>query len=92
MRALGLESKIGSLSAGKQADIILINTNDLNLFPVHNLESVVFHANGSNVDTVMIGGKVLKRNGKLKYRGIGKKKELLARSGRKILKGMKLAP
>ena len=92
-RALGLESKIGSLSAGKQADIILINTNDLNLFPVHNpLESVVFHANGSNVDTVMIGGKVLKRNGKLKYRGIGKKKELLARSGRKILKGMKLAP
>ena len=92
-RALGLESKIGSLSPGKQADIILINTNDLNLFPVHNpLESVVFHANGSNVDTVMIGGKVLKRNGKLKYRGIGKKKELLARSGRKILKGMKLAP
>ena len=41
-RALGLDSKIGSLSPGKQADIILINTNDLNLFPVHNpLESVV---------------------------------------------------
>ena len=91
-RALGLESKIGSLSPGKQADIILINTNDLNLFPVHNpLESVVFHANGSNVDTVMIGGKVLKRNGKLKYRGIGKKKDLLARSGQRILKGMSLA-
>ena len=72
--------------------LILINTNDLNLFPVHNpLESIIFHANGSNVDTVMVGGKVLKQNGKLKYRNIEKKKELLARSGRRILKGMKLA-
>lgn len=91
-KALGLGDKVGSLTPGKEADIILINTNDLNLFPVHNpLESIIFHANGSNVDTVMVGGKVLKQNGKLKYRNIEKKKELLARSGRRILKGMKLA-
>tara|TARA_A100001037_G_scaffold46770_1_gene38217 strand:+ start:378 stop:1733 length:1356 start_codon:yes stop_codon:yes gene_type:complete len=91
-RALGLDKKVGSLKPGKQADIILIDTNDLNLFPVHNpVESIVFHANGSNVDTVMVAGKILKQNKKLKYRGLDQKKEQLARSGRKILKGVKLA-
>lgn len=91
-RALGLDRKIGSLKPGKQADIILLDGRDLNLFPVHNpIESVVFHANGGNVDTVMIAGKILKQNKKLKFRGLDKKMDLLARSGRKILKGVKLA-
>ena len=87
--ALRLDHKIGSLAPGKKADIILINKNDLNIFPVHNpIESVVFQANSSNVDTVIINGKVKKRKGRLLYRGLPKKKELLTRSGRKILKGI----
>jgi 5-methylthioadenosine/S-adenosylhomocysteine deaminase len=91
-RAMGLDRKIGSLKPGKQADIILINGNDLNLFPVNNpVESIVFQANGSNVDTVMVGGRILKRNGKLRYRGLREKMEELAKSGRRILKGVKLA-
>jgi cytosine/adenosine deaminase-related metal-dependent hydrolase len=90
-KALNLDKKVGSLKPGKQADLIFINKNDLNLFPVHDpIESIVFQANGSNVDTVMIAGKIKKKGGKLTYRGIEKKKELLARSGRKILKGLKL--
>ena len=90
-RAMGLDRKVGSLKVGKQADIILINGNDLNLFPVHNpIESVVFHAHGGNVDTVMIAGKIKKQNGKLKYRGLRGKMDELARSGRRILKGIKL--
>jgi 5-methylthioadenosine/S-adenosylhomocysteine deaminase len=89
-KALRLDKKIGSLKPGKQADLILINKNDLNLFPVNNaVEAVVFHANGSNVDTVMIAGKIRKRNGKLNYRGIEKKKALLARSSQRILRGFK---
>ena len=87
--ALRLDQKIGSLTPGKQADIILINKNDLNIFPVHNpLESIVFQANGSNVDTVMINGNLKKRRGKMLYRNLTKKKELLFQSGRRILKGM----
>jgi cytosine/adenosine deaminase-related metal-dependent hydrolase len=90
-KALNLDKKVGSLKPGKQADLIFINKNDLNLFPVHDpIESIVFQANGSNVDTVMIAGKIKKKGGKLTYHGIEKKKELLARSGRKILKGLKL--
>ena len=89
-KALKLDRKVGSLKPGKQADIILINKNDLNLFPVNNaVEAVVFHANGSNVDTVIISGKIKKRNGKLAYRGIEKKKILLARSSQRILKDIK---
>ena len=91
-RALGLDKKVGSLKPGKQADIVMLNGKDLNLFPVNNpIESVVFHAHGGNVDTVMIAGKIAKQNGKLKYRGLEKKMDQLARSGRKILKGVKLA-
>jgi cytosine/adenosine deaminase-related metal-dependent hydrolase len=89
---MGLDKKIGSLKPGKQADIIMIDGKDLNLFPVNNpIETVVFQANSGNVDTVMVAGKILKQNKKLKYRRLEKKMELLARSGRKILKGINLA-
>ena len=85
-RALGLEDRIGSLAPGKAADLILIDTSHINLFPVHDpVESVVFHANPSNVDTVMIGGRIVKRGGRLRYRGLRAKQETLARSGRRIL-------
>ena len=91
-RAMGLDKKVGSLKPGKQADITMLNGNDLNLFPVNNpIETVVFHAHAGNVDTVMVAGKILKQNKKMKYRGLEKKMEQLARSGRKILKGVKLA-
>ena len=91
-KAMGLDKRVGSLKPGKQADIIFINGNALNLFPVHNpIESVVFHAHGGNVDTVMIAGKIQKQNGKLKYRGLRGKMDELAKSGRRILKGVKTA-
>ena len=90
-KALKLDKKVGSLKPGKQADIILINKNDLNLFPVNKpLESIVFQANGSNVDTVMIAGRILKKNGKILYRELQKKKELLAGSTHRILRGLSI--
>ncbi len=85
-RALGLEDRIGSLAPGKAADLILIDGSHINLFPVHDpVESVVFHANPSNVDTVMIGGRIVKRGGRLRHRGLRAKQEALAKSGRRIL-------
>jgi cytosine/adenosine deaminase-related metal-dependent hydrolase len=65
-RMLGLDHRIGSLTPGKQADIVLIGTRRLNMIPVHDpVASIVFHANAADVDTVMVAGKLRKRGGAL---------------------------
>ncbi|TPP05032.1 amidohydrolase family protein [Rhizobium glycinendophyticum] len=65
-RVAGLEHKTGSLAEGKQADIVIINANDINLYPSANaLGTVAAAADRGNVETVIIGGIVRKRDGKL---------------------------
>lgn len=60
----GLEKRTGSLTPGKQADVVLIRTKDLNIYPVNNAIGTVVHAaERSNVDTVIIGGRLRKRDG-----------------------------
>jgi len=62
----GLQAKIGSLTPGKQADLILINAGDINLYPNGNAFGTVVHATErSNIDTVMIGGRTVKQHGKV---------------------------
>jgi 5-methylthioadenosine/S-adenosylhomocysteine deaminase len=64
--ACGLEDKIGTLTPGKQADIILIRADDVNTFPVIDpIGTVVASADTSNVDTVLVAGQVRKRGGRL---------------------------
>lgn len=65
-RALGIEHSVGSLTPGKKADIVLLASKDSNLFPVHNpLFSAGQMAHAGNVDTVLVDGKVVKRNRQL---------------------------
>lgn len=67
-RALMLEDRIGSISVGKQADLTLIRADDVNIAPVIDpVQAVVLYADASNVDTVMIAGRAVKRAGKLIY-------------------------
>jgi cytosine/adenosine deaminase-related metal-dependent hydrolase len=62
----GLDDKIGSLTVGKQADIVMIRSDDPNLYPSNNaLGTVVQAADRGNVDTVIIGGRVRKYRGKV---------------------------
>ncbi|MDR3375247.1 MAG: amidohydrolase family protein [Ancalomicrobiaceae bacterium] len=64
--ASGLGHKTGSLTPGKQADIVLIDTNRLNMFPInHAPGAVVEAAHVGNVDSVFVAGKAKKRHGKL---------------------------
>lgn len=59
---LGLQDKIGSLEAGKEADIIIVDTDQPHLVPLYNVYSLlVYAADGSDVDTVMIAGKLVMR-------------------------------
>jgi cytosine/adenosine deaminase-related metal-dependent hydrolase len=62
----GLGEKIGSLTPGKEADIVMIRADDINLYPSNNaLGTVVQAADRSNVDTVIIGGRIRKQHGRI---------------------------
>jgi 5-methylthioadenosine/S-adenosylhomocysteine deaminase len=62
----GLDDKIGSLAPGKEADLIMIRTDAVNLYPSNNaVGTVVQAAERSNVDTVIIGGRVRKYRGQV---------------------------
>lgn len=64
--ACGLGHKTGSLTVGKEADIVLLNTNSLNLMPMNNAYGIVVEAaHAGNVETVIVAGQVRKRDFKL---------------------------
>jgi 5-methylthioadenosine/S-adenosylhomocysteine deaminase len=61
-----LDHKVGTLTPGKEADIIMLRTDTINVTPLNNAPgAVVTLMDTSNVDTVFIAGKILKRGGKL---------------------------
>ena len=66
-KALGLADKIGSLTPGKRADLILVRTTGLNMSPAPGLNPyrLLVCAQTEDVDTVVIDGRILKRGGKL---------------------------
>jgi len=64
--ACGLSARIGSLTVGKQADIVLLGMGMLHSLPVNNLTSAVVHTMDTrNVDTVIVAGRPVKRAGRL---------------------------
>jgi 5-methylthioadenosine/S-adenosylhomocysteine deaminase len=70
-KALRLDHRIGSLTPGKEADLILVDTRTMNVFPAvpggDPYHVVVLHAENSDVHSVMIGGDWVKRDGRLLF-------------------------
>jgi cytosine/adenosine deaminase-related metal-dependent hydrolase len=65
-RACGLDHKTGTLTPGKDADIIMLRTDRINVMPVNDpIGAVAEGMDSSNVDTVIVKGRVLKRAGQL---------------------------
>jgi 5-methylthioadenosine/S-adenosylhomocysteine deaminase len=65
-RVLGMEKEIGSLEAGKKADVIILDLNKPHLQPVYNIVShLVYSATGADVRDVIIDGKMIMENRKL---------------------------
>jgi cytosine/adenosine deaminase-related metal-dependent hydrolase len=65
-RVCGLDERTGSLTPGKQADVVLLRCDETNTYPIIDPVSTVVHqADTRNVDTVWVAGEVLKRGGKL---------------------------
>jgi len=65
-KALHMEKQIGSLEAGKKADIILISLDEPNALPIYDIYAQLAYAlKSSDVETVVIGGRIVMRNKKL---------------------------
>ncbi len=88
--ALGMQDEIGSIEAGKKADLILLSLKHPHLTPIYNpVSHLAYSAEGSDVETVIVNGKIIMENRQVKtfdetkilqqaqYRGI----RLLERTG-----------
>jgi len=65
-KAIGLGNEIGSIEVGKQADLIIIDTDKPHLTPLYNpVSHIVYAASGSDVRDVLVAGEFLVRNRKL---------------------------
>ena len=65
-RALHMEKEIGSIEKGKRADFVLVNRDALNQIPLYNIYSdLVYATKASDVETVIINGRVVMRDRRL---------------------------
>lgn len=65
-RANGLDHLTGSLTPGKQADLMIIACDTVGMIPLNYAAgAVVMGAHQGNIDTVMVAGRIVKRHGKL---------------------------
>ncbi|MDP3252589.1 MAG: amidohydrolase family protein [Hydrogenophaga sp.] len=90
-RMLGQQDRIGSLAPGKQADLVVIRADTLNMQPVHDpVSAVVMQASLANIESVMIAGQWRKRGGRVLDADIGSLLVSLQQSGSKITQAMGL--
>ncbi|HEX7890212.1 MAG TPA: amidohydrolase family protein [Ramlibacter sp.] len=90
-RMLQQLDRIGTLAAGKQADLVVIRASDLNMQPVHDaVSSVVFQTSLANIDSVMVAGRWKKRGGRLLAGDLTGDLARLRASGEKITRAMGL--
>src|SRR6185503_6014066 len=95
-KAFRLDSKIGTLTPGKKADIVMLNADDVNMAPVWDpVYSIVEIAGAGNVDTVIVDGVVRKQDGKLTFPEdvLRRRLDELRQSGARIMRegGYKVA-
>ncbi len=90
-RMLCWEDRIGSITPGKQADLVLIRAEALNMQPVHDpVSAVVMQTSLANIDSVMVAGRWKKRSGQLLVDGLAGSIDRLRESGQRILQAMGL--
>jgi cytosine/adenosine deaminase-related metal-dependent hydrolase len=90
-RMLKMDDRIGSLTPGKLADLVVVDARAINMQPVHDpVATVVMQTSLQNVEAVMIDGAWRKRAGTLLTGGLEDKLERLRASGRRIVEAMHL--
>lgn len=78
-RAIGMERELGSLEAGKLADVITIDLRTPQTTPCHDVAAtLVFQAYGNEVDTVMVNGEIVMRHRQLRFLPVTEEAQFLA--------------
>lgn len=85
--ALRLQHELGTLAPGKQADLILVRRDGLHIASAQDpVQAVVSYAQSSDVDMVMVAGRVLKQDGRLLFPGLGEKVQTLRQSAERLIR------
>jgi len=85
-KALQMEDEIGTLTPGKRADVIMIRTDDFRTAPAHSpVETIVFQADASHIDTVLVDGEPVKRDGELLNPKVSEEYDRFVQSGRRLV-------
>jgi cytosine/adenosine deaminase-related metal-dependent hydrolase len=86
-RAVHLDSRIGSLAPGKQADIVCLRTDRIGMTPATDAAAAaVLYANAGDVDSVFVAGRAVKRGGRLVGADVARVRDELGRSRERIAK------
>ncbi|MFC7077303.1 amidohydrolase family protein [Haloarcula halophila] len=85
-KALNMADEIGTLTPGKRADIVLIDANDFMTAPSHSpIQTVVFQSDPSHIETVLVDGEPVKRDGELLNPKVDEEFDRFVESGRRLL-------
>jgi cytosine/adenosine deaminase-related metal-dependent hydrolase len=84
-RANGLDHRIGTLTVGKQADIVVLKADNLGVVPLNDAEgAVVTSMQVTDVDAVLIAGRIVKRSGRLVGVDVARAKKLAGEARERI--------
>ena len=73
-KALGIADRVGSLTPGKRADLIMVRTTDINMAPLTEpVRMIVQSAQPSNIELVMVDGRILKRGSRAHHHRRGRR-------------------
>ena len=79
--------EVGSIEIGKKADVILIDLDKPHLYPKHNIISALtYSVQGSDVDTVIIDGKIIMEKREIKTLDVEKIKYMTEKHAKDLIK------
>ncbi|MFB6119427.1 amidohydrolase family protein [Halosegnis sp.] len=85
-RALQLEDEIGTLTPGKRGDVILLDASDFMTAPSHSaVQTAVFQADTSHIDTVLVDGEIVKQDGHLQNPLVDEEFDRFVASGERLV-------
>ena len=86
-KALDWEDQIGSIEVDKKADLILIDTDKTHLYPHHDqISAVAYSTQGSDVDTVIVDGRILMENREIKTLDVEKIKYMVEKRAKDLIR------